>query len=165
MSLPRIALPLAVALLVALPPARAADLAPATDATLALEYLTLTGMPQALDDMTKSYVEQIPPWVRADERERARRIVTKALDWNTNKDALAAIVTQTYTRGELEAVVNFMHTPLGASYAAKSPQFGRRYTTFLMDKVDRDMRAAAPPQPQSPYPSQPPYPSQSPPPR
>lgn len=108
------------------------------DQALALRYLEASKFEEILNT---SIAEQQTGWiadaVSAKEREQLGRLFESVMGWNANKDRLAALVIQMYTREEIEAYLAYLGTPAGASMAAKSAEFTRLWTSVVNENFKK----------------------------
>jgi len=101
---------------------------------LAIEYLTLSHVEDALNESLRGYEEQLLPGLPAAEQAKLRNLLESTVSWQATKNELIDVVTGLYTVQELEASIAFMKTPLGASATSKSGEFSRRFSGIVVQK-------------------------------
>jgi hypothetical protein len=102
---------------------------------LAMEYLRTSKIEDVINASIAQYEIQLFGKASPEQKENFHNIMVKTIGWDATKDQLAELVIQIYTREEIEASIEFMKSPNGASATAKNEEFSRQFASMLSKNV------------------------------
>jgi hypothetical protein len=107
------------------------------DKKLAIEYLEVSRFEQITNAMIDSYSRNLLMKFPQEEQQKLNKMLNDVLGWEGQKDQLAEIVIQVYTKRELQAAIAYMKSKLGASMTAKSEEFSNLYAAKIASNLQR----------------------------
>lgn len=102
---------------------------------LAIEYLELAKIEQVIDTTINQTETQLFP----DGDKGFNDMMVKAMGWDATKDQLVDLITNLYTKEEIEASISFMKSPIGASATAKSEEFSKQFAILISTNMQKIM--------------------------
>lgn len=107
------------------------------DKALAIEYLQVSNLEQAIKTANDTYSLQLYGDMPDAERLQLKKSMQEAMGWEAIKDQLADLVVKLYTREELLAAIAFEKSHVGASINAKNEQFSKQFAELLSQNMQR----------------------------
>jgi len=101
------------------------------------QYIERTQAEQVVTAEIESYAEQLGSNVDPKTKERLLQYLNAAMGWDAIKDQYAALIEKTYTAEELNALVTFLDSPLGASITEKNQLFAREMAALIATNARR----------------------------
>lgn len=102
----------------------------ATSTALAEKYLRATQIPEMLQAQVEGYTDQYAKGQDTVYRKRVHDYLERVMGWETLKDEYIGLVRDTYTEQEINAFLQFMHTPSGRSMKSKNTAFANKLATI-----------------------------------
>lgn len=104
---------------------------------LAHEYLRISKVEDTINASLQTYAHRLMQNGSPQDRQALAQIMQQAMGWEVIKDDVAAIVMDIYTTEELEASINFMKSPVGASVTAKNEVFSQAFSRLVAENMQR----------------------------
>jgi len=105
------------------------------DKALAIEYLRVSRLEQALNISIDTYSLQLSKNMPDEEKPQIKKFMQEVMGWDAIKDQLADLVVNLYTKDELNASIEFEKSPLGKSISDKNEQFSKQFAELLSQNM------------------------------
>ena len=102
------------------------------DKKLVAEYLVAAKFEDAANATLAAIVERLPKNTPPEQLAALKNALNKTIGWDATKDQLADLVTNTYTKQELEAYIQFSKTPAGITYSEKITPFSKGFSEIVI---------------------------------
>ena len=117
------------------------------DKKLAIEFLQVSQFEQVIEASIGAYSRQLLGSAPNENRIVFEKNMRDMMGWEATKDDLANLVIGLYSKGELEAYLAFVKTPLGASFNAKNVQFSDDFSVLLANNIQKFIQQVPVPMP------------------
>ena len=99
---------------------------------LVMAYIVTAKYEDITNATISEYEANLSPDLTQEQRTTIQNVFNKTMSWSAIKDQLVDLISQTYTKEELEAYILFAKSPAGITFSNKSTAFTKDYANIVI---------------------------------